>query len=60
MLLIQNNTTFYELAAAEKLAAKMSVNDDDWTYTVIDLKNGLAKIEIRDENGEFVAYLGTC
>jgi len=52
-------TTFYELEAAIKLAEKMNDEaDDDWTYEVIDLENGLAKVAAYDENDEFVSYLG--
>ena len=42
---------------AEEIAAKLQAGDTDWTYEVVEVGNdrGLVRIDIFDEDGEFVA-----
>ena len=55
---IEIPNTHYALTNAVEIAASHEATDEDgWTYTVIDHKNGFASIAIYDENNEFVGYL---
>lgn len=49
----------YEPKKAEEIAAAMQAGDPDWIYTAKhDPKGtGYSLIEIRDEEGEFIAYV---
>jgi len=54
---LDTTETLYTKEEAEKVAAELNANDDDWTYTAIhDPKGtGYSFIIIHDEDGEFVA-----
>lgn len=43
-----------DLAAAK--ADKLQAGDPSWTYTAVHTV-GLSRIEVRDEDGEFVGYM---
>ena len=50
----------FKPAKAERVAAEMTATDDEgWTYAVDHdpTGRGNSRIEIRDENNEFVGYL---
>lgn len=46
-------TGFYSLEKAKAIVSAVSA-DDDWTYTVVDCKNGYGRIDAYDEDGELV------
>ena len=49
----------YITAQAQLVAAGLTATDlDNWTYTVSDNGNGTAYIDVSDDMGEFVDYLG--
>lgn len=50
---IHATTGSYNIEKAHEVADAMNANDD-WTYTVIDHKNGLGRIDVYDEDGELV------
>jgi hypothetical protein len=49
----------FEPAMADKVAAQMQSNDDEWTYVVKHCPKGIGKsiIQIFDEDGEFVGLV---
>ncbi len=51
---IKAATGFYELAKAHEVAAGVAEHDEDWTYEVVDCKNGYGRIDVYDEDGELV------
>jgi len=60
MKLLDTTPHLYEPKRADYIAAEMTRNDlDGWTYTADHDPNGAgySRVEIRDENGEFVSYL---
>ena len=52
--IINTATGFYNYDKAVKVAKELSDNDEDWTYEVVDCKNGLGRIDVYDEDGELV------
>ena len=46
-----NAPTFYPAHVAQAKAAALQAGDPEWTYTVIHLPNGLARIQVEDEDG---------
>ena len=44
----------YPLEEARRIAAETGKHDPDWTYDVVDCRNGLGRIDIYDEDGELV------
>lgn len=54
-LTINTTPTLYDAATAHAKAAELQSSDPDWKYTVVEFGNGLARIDMYDETGEFVA-----
>jgi len=52
--IIKAVTGFYPIAKAIKIAEGVQQFDDDWTYKVVDCKNGLGRIDVYDEDGGLV------
>lgn len=46
-------TGFYEYAKAVEFVNTVD-GDDDWTYVVVDCKNGLGRIDVYDEDNDLV------
>ena len=46
-------TGFYEYEKAVELVKSVDENDD-WTYIVVDCKNGLGRIDAYDEDNELI------
>lgn len=61
MLKINATETFYTKDQATKMVAELNSDEyDDWTYSVIEDPSGKGpwcRIEIHDENGEFVSRM---
>jgi len=53
MNLMTPRTGAYSLDKANEIAKEMN-ETDDWTYQVIDCKNGLGRIDVFDEENELV------
>ena len=51
---IRTATGFYEYEKALDFVKNVDA-DDDWTYVVVDCKNGLGRIDVYDEDGELIA-----
>ena len=51
--------TIMSLDNAIDLASKLNAaSDEDWRYMVdVDVRTGAAKVEVFDENGEFISHL---
>ena len=53
-----HTATLMALDKAVELAIKLNEEDGEWTYVVEpDLKTGISKIEVIDEDGIFMGYL---
>ncbi len=46
-------TGFYEYEKAVEFVKGVDA-EDDWTYVVVDCKNGLGRIDAYDEDGELI------
>ena len=53
-MIITTATGCYNLEKAYKVAAEVQAGDEDWTYKVVDCKNGLGRIDVYDEDDEIV------
>tara|TARA_Y100000310_G_scaffold292294_1_gene320934 strand:+ start:75 stop:248 length:174 start_codon:yes stop_codon:yes gene_type:complete len=42
---------------ANEVVEILNSEDDDWTYEVVELGNGLAKVGVKDEDGFFLGHL---
>jgi hypothetical protein len=52
-------TAIYTLDQAALVAEGLTATDlDHWTYSVVTLDSGMARIGVADEFGEWVGYLG--
>ena len=57
---IDTTATYITPENAEKVIADLSAGDDDWTYAVNADPSGKSRwvrVEVTDEDGEFVAFL---
>ena len=61
MLKLNTTETFYTKEQATKLVKELNADkEDDWTYSILEDPSGTSpwcKIEIHDEDGEFVARM---
>lgn len=52
---IKSAQVFYPLEKAGKIAKEANrIDEDGWSYEVVDCKNGLGRIDVYDEEGELV------
>lgn len=51
---ITSSQVFHSLKKAQEIAAAMNASEDDWSYIVIDCKNGFGRIDVIDEDSEVV------
>lgn len=54
---IDQREVFHEHATAERMAAKLSDPEDDWTYTVVYASEKWAYVSVKDEEGEIIGRM---
>ena len=54
-VMLNTTPTLYEPKKAAAIAKALQSGDDEWTYKAVDLGTGWARIDVFDEDGEFVA-----
>jgi hypothetical protein len=59
MTTIKVTPTHYEIDKAYEVASTLQAGDTDWKYKVVEGGFGYARIDIFDEDGEFVATHGS-
>lgn len=56
-LTVNTTPTLYSAAVAHAKAAELQSGDADWKYSVVEFDNGLARVDIYDEDGLLVGSL---
>lgn len=54
MMIFSERMVFYTLEKAQRCAAILQADDLFWTYKVHDGINGMARIDLYDEDGELI------